>query len=70
MADPSCGIIASTPSDTCKMVNIVTAKTGTIKTYAQVPAATVPRFFRIFRASGGTVAGLKTICIAGYSGPA
>jgi hypothetical protein len=65
----TCAIVANANRKNQPTVNIVTTKTASVKSHAQVTAASAGHTVPTYQASGGTIAGLKTIHIAGYSGP-
>lgn len=79
MASPAARIIAkSTSNHTHETVNIVSsanlpdAQKGKVKRHQQVTgavAAAMKGAFKTLQDSGGTVKGLRTIHIPGYSGP-
>lgn len=62
-------ILANASSKTLPTVNIKTSGGVEAKTHTQT-AAPVKGVHQTFQDSGGTVKGLKTIIIPGYTGPA
>jgi hypothetical protein len=67
-------IAKSTSNHTNKLVNIVTSTVGdvhhAIKTYLQLTAVQAKvGIHHTFQDSGGSIKGLPTICIVGYTGP-
>ena len=68
MANKMVKILTNSSNKNIPTVNIATVKTGNITTHSQA-TGTVGKHIPQYQDSGGTVKGLKTIHIAGYSGP-